>query len=167
MRDTRFAFGHEPQPEACIRTRPSRRTREPGRRQPHSNRRPEPKVYHRLILRFTVPLAVVLFAEPRSLTRMPRSTFVRCDIRNGSAAISCFSRAIRAALSAQSRSTVIIYKGTTRRLWCFQPPTVTRSTVGRLAEGRANRAPQGIVCPATPFRSSLTALEASRARHSR
>src|SRR5215472_9575462 len=49
--------------------------------------------------------------------------------------------------------TVIIYKGTTPRLWCFQPPTVARSTVGRLAEGRANRAPQGIVCPATPFRS--------------
>src|ERR1051326_797750 len=53
-----------------------------------------------------------------SFAIIPRSSLLLADIGNGSAAITCFKSAQSAALSASSRSTVTIYKGTKRRLLC-------------------------------------------------
>jgi hypothetical protein len=53
-----------------------------------------------------------------SFAMIPRRSLLLADIGNGSAAMACFKSAKSAALSASSRSTVTIYKGTKRRLLC-------------------------------------------------
>lgn len=77
---------------------------------------------------------------------IPRSSLLLADVGNGSAAIACFKSARSTALSASSRSTVTIYKGTKRRCSCCHV-VQGKTTALDSRRDRAGGAPQLIVRP--------------------
>jgi hypothetical protein len=76
----------------------------------------------------------------------PRSSLLLDDNGNGSATIACFKSTRSAALSASSRSTVTIYKGTKRRFSCCHFVQGETTALGSRRD-RASGAPQLIVRP--------------------